>query len=76
MEYVWHDYNPKTMWYIESWLDENAIQATGLDEGFNSFYEYWANEDGFTVGENFWCKVVFEMTSRLLSLHFACMNTK
>ena len=60
MECVWHDYNPKTMWYIESWLDENAIQATGLDEGFHSFYEYWANEDGFTVGENFWCKVVFE----------------
>ena len=59
-EYVWHNYNPKTMWYIESWLDESAIKATGLDEGFCSFYEYWSSEDGFAVGKNFWCKVAFE----------------
>lgn len=60
MDYVWRDYNPKTMQYVESWLDEKAIKATGLDEGFCAFYEYWANEEGFVVGENFWCKVVFE----------------
>lgn len=60
MNYVWRDYDPQTMQYIESWLDEHAAKATGLDEGFCSFYEYWANEDGFVVGENFWCKVVFE----------------
>ncbi len=60
MTYVWHDYNPKTMRYIENWLDKNAIQTTGLDEGFYSFYNYWVNEGGFVAGENFWCKVVFE----------------
>ena len=60
MGYVWRDYNPKTMRYIENWLDENAIKSTGLDDGFCAFYEYWASEDGFVVGENFWCKVVFE----------------
>ena len=60
MNYVWRDYNPNTMGYIEAWLDESAIQSTGLDDGFRDFYEYWANEDGFVVGENFWCKVVFE----------------
>lgn len=59
-DYVWRDYDPKTMQYVESWLDENAIQSTGLDEGFGSFYAYWANEDGFDVGVNYWCKVVFE----------------
>ena len=47
--YVWRDYHPKTMGYIESWLDESAIKSTGLDEGFCSFYEYWASEDGFVV---------------------------
>lgn len=31
-----------------------------MDDGFHDFYEYWSNEDGFVVGENFWCKVVFE----------------
>ena len=40
MDYVWRDYNPKTMGYIENWLDESAIKLTGLDEGFCDFYEY------------------------------------
>lgn len=60
MSFTWHDYNPQTMGYIDTWLDESAVKSTGLDEGFRHFYEYWANEDGFTVGKNFWCKVVFE----------------
>lgn len=60
MNFVWCDYNPETMRYIENWLDESAVKSTGLDEGFRDFYEYWANEDGFVVGENFWCKVVFQ----------------
>lgn len=60
MNYIWRDYNPNTMGYIEAWLDVSAIQSTGLDDGFRDFYEYWANEDGFVIGENFWCKVAFE----------------
>lgn len=60
MNYVWRDYHPEAMQYIKSWLDKSAVDSTGLDEGFRVFYEYWANEDGFAVGENFWCKVVFD----------------
>jgi RimJ/RimL family protein N-acetyltransferase len=60
MNFVWYDYNPNTMRFIENWLDESAVKSTGLDEGFRAFYEYWANEDGFVVGANFWCKVAFE----------------
>ena len=60
MKFVWSDYDPETMGYVESWLDESAVKNTGLDEGFRDFYEYWAKEDGYAVGENFWCKVVFE----------------
>lgn len=51
--YVWRDFDPKAMQYIEDWLDESAVKSTGMDEGFCAFYEYWANEDGFIVGENF-----------------------
>ena len=57
-EYVWRDYDPETMEYVESWLDDSAVRFTGLDEGFRGFYEYWAGEDGYIVGENFWAKVV------------------
>ncbi len=60
MNFVWRDYDPNTMNYVEAWLDESAVKSTGLDEGFFDFYEAWAKEDGFVVGENFWCKVVFE----------------
>lgn len=60
MKFVWRDYDPETMGYIETWLDEDAVRSTGLDDGFRDFYEYWANEDGFVVGVNFWCKIVCE----------------
>ena len=60
MNFIWHDYNPETMGYVENWLDEYAVRMTGMDDGFRQEYEYWANEDYNTVGENFWCKVVFE----------------
>ena len=60
MNFIWCDYNPETMGYVENWLDEHAVRMTGMDNGFRQEYEYWANEDYNTAGENFWCKVVFE----------------
>lgn len=60
MNFAWHDYDPGTMGFVETWLDESAVKSTGLDEGFCAFYEYWVNEGGFVVDENFWCKVICE----------------
>lgn len=60
MDFIWCDYNPETMGYVENWLDEHAVKMTGMDEGFHQEYEYWFNEDCNVVGENYWCKVVFE----------------
>ena len=60
MIFTWIDYIPETMGYVENWLDEYAVRMTGMDDGFRQEYEYWANEDYNTVGENYWCKVVFE----------------
>lgn len=68
--YIWRDYDPNTMPYIEDWLDEGAVQFTGLDNGFRSFYEYWANEDGFVIGESFWCKVICEQDTPLAVIAF------
>jgi len=65
MHYIWRDYQPRSMSCVEDWLDESAVRATGLEEGFRSFYEYWAGEEGFSVGENYWCKVVFEADTPL-----------
>ncbi len=60
MQYIWKDYDSKSMSFVESWLDATTVKATGLDDGWNSFYEYWANEEHTVQNENFWCKVVYE----------------
>ncbi len=58
------------MGYVENWLDETAAQMTGMDEGFRQEYEYWSNEDYNVVGENFWCKVVFENKNPFAVIEF------
>ncbi len=60
MKYTWQDYNPKTMDFVENWLDEYAVEKTGIDDGWEDFYEYWSNDKNTVPGENLWCKVVFE----------------
>ena len=70
MIFGWRDYKPNTMEYIEDWLDEGAVKNTGLDVGFREFYEYWAKEDGYVVGANFWCKVVFEKNEPVAVIAF------
>ena len=60
MSLAWHDYDPRSMGYVEEWLDAPAVTSTGLDEGFRAFYEYWCGEGGFVPGEDLWCKVVSE----------------
>ena len=60
MNFVWLDYDPESMDNIEKWLDEAAVQSTGLEDGFRDFYEYWEKEEGYSVGANFWCKVIFQ----------------
>lgn len=56
---IWRDYDAQTMDFVETWLDADAVKATGLEDGFRDFYEYWAHEDGFEPGKNYWCKVVY-----------------
>lgn len=76
MNFTWLDYNPQTMDYIENWLDESAVKSTGLDEGFRDFYAYWAKEDGYAVGENYWCKVVCEKDEPVAVIAFGLYEGK
>ena len=76
MDFEWVDYDPQTMEYVESWLDDSAVKCTGLDDGFRDFYAYWASEDGYVVGENFWCKVVCEKGQPFAVLAFGLHEAK
>ncbi len=60
MRYIWKDYNPESMGFVEAWLDKHAVRMTGMDDGYRSEYEYWAGEEEYIVGKNFWCKIVYE----------------
>lgn len=60
MRYIWKDYEPEKMDFVEAWLDKHAVRMTGMEEGYRSEYEYWAGEEEHIVGENFWSKVVYE----------------
>lgn len=71
MIFVWCDYNPETMGYIESWLDEYAVRMTGMDDGFRNNYEYWTNYGEHIVGKNYWCKVVSENESPFAVILFS-----
>lgn len=60
MNYEWKDYTPENTSFVEDWLDDEAVNETGLDDGWRDFYEYWLNDKNTLLNKNFWCKVVFE----------------
>ena len=55
MIFKWIDYTYKDDVLIDSWLDEEAVRLTGLEDGWRAFYDYWANE----LKDGYWCKVVY-----------------
>lgn len=59
MNFTWKDYEPETMSFVEVWLDDECKRFTGIDDGFQDFYEYWSFE-ATQNGKLFCSKVVFE----------------
>ncbi|MBQ6065519.1 MAG: GNAT family N-acetyltransferase [Clostridia bacterium] len=57
-QFEWRDYSPDQAGLVDFWLDEEAVRATGLDDGFDAFYQYWEKESDPEKGEYFRCKVV------------------
>ncbi len=60
MNFKWIDYSNELADTVERFLDEEAVKMTGIDDGFDDYYSYWANEENTVVGENFWCKVILK----------------
>lgn len=60
MKFKWIDYSKTYNNIVESWLDEEAICFTGLDEGFEDYLHYWISNPDTKYGENFWAKVILE----------------
>ncbi len=60
MNFEWSEYDPSMSSLVDSWLDEEALRATRLDDDFDDFYQYWKKETDPARGEYFWCQLVSE----------------
>ncbi len=60
MRFKWIDYSEEYDDIVESWLDEEAVRLTGIDDGFREYFKYWISDSDTKYGENFWVKVIFE----------------
>ena len=57
MLFDWKEYDNSQASSVEAWLDAEAVKGTGLDDGFDDFFNYWKNEDGM---DNFKAFVIFD----------------
>ncbi len=45
MQFEWRIYRDEDAVIVDSWLDDYAIRKTGLDNGWQNFYNYWTKEN-------------------------------
>ncbi len=45
MQFRWHKYKNEDASLVDLWLDDYAVNETGLDDGWQSFYDYWQEEN-------------------------------
>ncbi len=55
MIFEWDDYKTEDAAEIDSWLDEEAVRFTAMDEGWNVDAAYWKEN---TADGMFWCKTI------------------
>lgn len=60
MRYIWKDYNPEYLELINSFLDNEAISMTGLDEGFDNYVSALIADSTNYPGAKDYIKVIFE----------------
>ncbi len=52
MRYEWKPYCRKDASLVDSWLDKLAVQETGLEDGWQNFYDYWMMESETNKGKD------------------------
>ena len=70
----WQDYTHEYVALVDSWLDADAVRMTGMDEGFDSFCQYWKKESKPERGEYFWSKLVSENVRPIAVIAYGYYN--
>ncbi len=68
MQYQWNRYTPADAPLVDAWLDEDAIRETGIDDGWQSFYDYWMQESYKATAEDF-CYLIAKEQSPLAVIY-------
>ena len=58
--YKWMDYSEEYALLVKSWLDDEAVKNTGLDQGWDEYYEYCEKDLSPLVNGEVYVKIVCE----------------
>ena len=72
MEFTWTDYRDENAAMVDGWLDENAVSMTGLDMGWDNYWNaVQADAINFPGCKDF-CKLVNENGVTIAAICFGC----
>ncbi len=55
--FEWTSYTNTHAELVDSWLDKDAVRKTGIEDGWQSFYDYWTKECPNVAGKSF-CYII------------------
>lgn len=62
----WKDYRPEDSNEIDTWLDDETVRQTGIENGWAAEVRYWSENADM---DGFWCKSVFEGNALIGALY-------
>ena len=58
--FSWIDYTEEYALLVKSWLDDEAVKYTGIDQGWDEYYEYCVNDLSPLVNGEVYIKIACE----------------
>lgn len=58
--FQWYDYEYKHAQLVNSWLDEEAVTMTGIDDGWDAYWQAVKEDSVNFPGCEDFCKVIFD----------------
>ena len=55
--FYWIDYSDEYAILVESWLDDEAVKFTGIDQGWAAYYDYYVNDLSPLVNGEIYIKI-------------------
>ncbi len=71
MRFQWEPYQSSHEALVDSWLDDTAVEFTGLDNGWKAFYDYWMLDAKENANCRDYCFLVSEQSEILCVIYLA-----